>query len=85
MLSLFAVALGMTADYFAPFFAGKPNARLRFLHYPPQDTTEDHAYGQRPHTDNSFMTVLAEPIWPGSQCGCPVASGLLRRPSGERF
>jgi isopenicillin N synthase-like dioxygenase len=74
MLSSFAVALGMTADFFAPFFAGEPNARLRFLHYPPQDTTEDHAYGQRPHTDNSFITALARTDVPGLS---------VRLPSGE--
>ena len=74
MLLWFAVALGMTADFFAPFFAGEPNARLRFLHYPPQDTTEDHAYGQRPHTDNSFITALARTDVPGLS---------VRLPSGE--
>ena len=71
MLSSFAVALGMTADFFAPFFAGEPNARLRFLHYPPQDPTEDHAYGQRPHTDNSFMTALARTDVPGLSVRLP--------------
>jgi isopenicillin N synthase-like dioxygenase len=74
MLSSFAVALGMPADFFAPFFAGEPNARLRFLYYPPQDMTEDNTYGQRPHTDNSFMTALARTDVPGLS---------LRLPSGE--
>jgi isopenicillin N synthase-like dioxygenase len=74
MLSSFAVALGMAPDFFAPFFAGEPNARLRFLHYPPQDMNEDHAYGQRPHTDNSFITALARTDVPGLS---------VRLPSGE--
>ena len=36
MLPAFAVALGMPADFFAPFFADEAHANLRFLHYPPQ-------------------------------------------------
>ena len=36
MLPAFAVALGMPADFFAPYFAEEAHATLRFLHYPPQ-------------------------------------------------
>jgi len=32
MLPVFAVALDMPADFFAPFFAGEGHANLRFLH-----------------------------------------------------
>jgi isopenicillin N synthase-like dioxygenase len=86
MLSSFAVALGMAADFCSIFFRGKPNARLRFLHYPPQDTTEDHAYGQRPHTDNSFITALARTDVPelsvrlhsGEWIAPPAIPGTLR-------
>ena len=74
MLPSFAVALGMTADFFAPFFAGDPHANLRFLHYPPKGMTEDNADGQRAHTDNSFITALARTDVPGL---------LARLPSGE--
>jgi isopenicillin N synthase-like dioxygenase len=65
MLPPFAVALGMPADFFAPFFADEAHATLRFLHYPPQDTVEDNLFGQGPHTDNSFMTALARTEVPG--------------------
>jgi isopenicillin N synthase-like dioxygenase len=55
MLPAFAVALGMPADYFAPFFANEAHANLRFLHYPPQPpSADDNLFGQAPHTDNSF-------------------------------
>src|SRR5205085_7543987 len=65
MLPVFAVALGMPANFFAPFFAGEAHANLRFLHYPPQDRAEDNLFGQAPHTDNSFMTALARTDVPG--------------------
>jgi isopenicillin N synthase-like dioxygenase len=76
MLPAFAVALGMPADYFAPFFANEAHANLRFLHYPPQDVGEDNLFGQAPHTDNSFMTALARTDVPGL---------AVRLPSGEWF
>ena len=65
MLPVFAAALDMPADFFAPFFAGEGHANLRFLHYPPQDPNEDNLFGQAPHTDNSFMTALARTDVPG--------------------
>ncbi len=76
MLPVFAVALAMPADFFAPFFAGEAHANLRFLHYPPQDAGEDNLFGQAPHTDNSFMTALARTDVPGL---------AVRLPSGEWF
>ena len=76
MLRPFAVALGLSPDYFAPFFANEAHANLRFLHYPPQDTLEDNNFGQAPHTDNSFMTALARTEVPGL---------AVRLPSGEWF
>jgi isopenicillin N synthase-like dioxygenase len=66
MLPPFAVALGLPVDFFAPFFADEAHAVVRFLHYPPQENTEDNTFGQAPHTDNSFMTALARTDVPGS-------------------
>jgi isopenicillin N synthase-like dioxygenase len=76
MLPPFAVALGMKADYFAPAFANEAHVTCRFLHYPPQDPTEENLFGQAPHTDNSFMTALARTEVPGL---------AVRLPSGEWF
>src|SRR5262249_17077387 len=45
MLPPFAVALGLSPDFFAPFFADEPHANLRFLHYPPQDAAEANLFG----------------------------------------
>jgi isopenicillin N synthase-like dioxygenase len=58
------------------FFANEAHANLRFLHYPPQEAIEDNAFGQAPHTDNSFMTALARADVPGL---------AVRLPSGEWF
>src|SRR5205823_4772247 len=47
---------------------------LRFLHYPPQELDDYEQFGQRPHTDNSFFTMLAREEVPGL---------AVRLPSGE--
>jgi isopenicillin N synthase-like dioxygenase len=65
MLPAFAVALDLPSDHFAPFFANEAHVTLRLLHYPPQVASEDNLFGQAPHTDNSFMTVLARTEVPG--------------------
>jgi isopenicillin N synthase-like dioxygenase len=65
MLPVLARALGMPADHFDPFFAGEAHINLRFLHYPPQDIADDEQFGQGPHTDNSFITILARTDVPG--------------------
>jgi isopenicillin N synthase-like dioxygenase len=74
MLPMLARALGMPAGYFAPFFAGEAHVNLRFLHYPPQDVSDEEQFGQGPHTDNSFITILARTDVPGL---------AVRLPSGE--
>jgi len=66
MLPVLARALGMPAGHFAPSFAGEAHINLRFLHYPPQDIADDDQFGQGPHTDNSFITILARMDVPGS-------------------
>ncbi len=81
MLPPFAVALGMPADFFAPFFADEGHANLRFLHYPPQQTVEDNVFGQGPHTDNSFMTALARTDVPGLAVRLPPGGPM----GGEWF
>jgi isopenicillin N synthase-like dioxygenase len=76
MIPAFAAALDLPPDYFAPFFANEAHMTLRMLHYPPQAVVEDNQFGQAPHTDNSFMTVLARTDVPGL---------AVRLPSGEWF
>jgi isopenicillin N synthase-like dioxygenase len=74
MLPLMARALELPADYFRRFFENEAHINLRFLHYPPQETDDDEQFGQGPHTDNSFITMLAREDVPGL---------AVRLPSGE--
>jgi isopenicillin N synthase-like dioxygenase len=76
MLPAFAAALDLPRDYFAPSFANEPHVTLRLLHYPPQDSAEDNLFGQAPHTDNSFMTVLAREEVPGLAVRLPSGAWL---------
>ena len=73
LIPAFSVALGMEADYLEQDFANENNAKLRLLHYPPT-RVEDNDFGTGPHTDNSFMTILARDETPGL---------AIRLPSGE--
>ncbi len=74
MLPVLDRALDMPPGHFAPFFANEAHINLRFLHYPPQDTDDDEQFGQGPHTDNSFITMLARQDVPGL---------AVRLPGGE--
>jgi isopenicillin N synthase-like dioxygenase len=65
MLPVLARSLDMPADFFAPFFRNDGHVNLRFLHYPPQDIDDPEQFGQGPHTDNSFITILAREDVPG--------------------
>jgi isopenicillin N synthase-like dioxygenase len=76
MIPGFAASLDLPEGYFAPLFANEAHTTLRMLHYPPQAVVEDNQFGQAPHTDNSFMTVLARTEVPGL---------AIRLPSGEWF
>ncbi|MDP7545699.1 MAG: 2-oxoglutarate and iron-dependent oxygenase domain-containing protein [Alphaproteobacteria bacterium] len=100
LLPAFSVALGMPPDYLDEDFANENNATLRMLHYPPT-LVEDNDFGTAPHTDNSFMTILARSEVPG--LAIRLASGewlppplvpgtflvnignMLRRMSNDRF
>ena len=96
----FAVALGMEPDGLEHDFADENNAKLRMLHYPPT-RIEDNDFGTGPHTDNSFMTVLARDEVPGLAIRLPSdewleppllpgtflvnIGNILRRMSNDRF
>ena len=76
MLPMLARALDLPAGYFRPFFDGEAHVTLRFLHYPPQNIDDDEQFGQGPHTDNSFITILARTEVPGL---------AVRLPNGQWF
>jgi isopenicillin N synthase-like dioxygenase len=59
LLPVFARALELPADYFAPFFDPAQLA-LRLLHYPPASHGEEGQFGTGAHTDGGFMTLLVQ-------------------------
>jgi len=72
MLPLYARALDLPADYFKPLCA-QSFSTLRLTHYPPIAYGADE-YGIAPHTDSTFLTLLAQNPVPGLQ---------IRTQSGE--
>jgi isopenicillin N synthase-like dioxygenase len=64
LLPLYARALDLPAAYFdAPF--RDCQYKLRMTHYPPQDGPAVDEFGIAPHTDTSFLTLLAPNDVPG--------------------
>ena len=64
LVPVFAAALDLPEDYFAEAFA-EPNCTIRLIHYPPHPSPEDNEFGFAPHTDNNFITFLAQSALPG--------------------
>jgi isopenicillin N synthase-like dioxygenase len=100
LLPVYAIALDLAPDFFAAAFR-EPQFTLRMSHYPPAETGEDGQYGVSPHTDSSFLTMLAQTGQPGLQvrlpasgwCDVPARRGtivvnsgdMLRRWTNHRF
>jgi isopenicillin N synthase-like dioxygenase len=73
LVPLYARALDLPADYFDTAFS-EPQYKLRMTHYPPQPEPADDEWGIAPHTDTSFLTLLAPNDVPGL---------AIRTPSGR--
>jgi len=71
LLPLYALAVGMPAEYFDQFF-DPALATLRLTHYPPV-LAVDGQWGIDPHSDAGFMTMLPTN---------PVAGLEIQEPSG---
>jgi isopenicillin N synthase-like dioxygenase len=64
LLPIYAVALGLHEDFFAPGFS-HPFWRLRMTHYPadavdPNDVDMVDGFGIAPHVDTTFFTLLLQ-------------------------
>ena len=70
MVPVYAVALGLPADYFDAMFE-KPNMIQRLTHYPPNDVYDDNEFSIAPHTDSGFATFLAPSAVPGLSIRLP--------------
>ncbi|MDP6390795.1 MAG: 2-oxoglutarate and iron-dependent oxygenase domain-containing protein [Alphaproteobacteria bacterium] len=64
MLPVYAMALDLPADFFDEAFS-EPAYTLRLSHYPPVETYQESEFGIAPHTDTSFLTMLAQNEVPG--------------------
>jgi isopenicillin N synthase-like dioxygenase len=77
LVPVVAMALELPADYFAEAFAA-PNCTIRLIHYPPHPDPEENEFGFAPHTDNNFLTFLAQSALPGLEVR--TAEGEWLRP-----
>lgn len=100
LVPLYARALDLPPDYFDAAFA-EPQYKLRMTHYPDQPDAPADEFGIAPHTDTSFLTLLAPNDVPGlairAQTGrwieAPAIPGafvvnggqLLQRWTNDRF
>ena len=100
LLPLYAVALDLAPNYFDTLFAD-PMYTLRMSHYPQQNEGTANEFGLAPHTDTSFMTMLAQNKIPGLSIRLPTGrwvdapaidgaflvngGDLLRRWTNDRF
>lgn len=84
MLPLYARALGLPANYFAPHFT-EPMWWTRNSHYAAIEP-EDNQFGIAPHCDHSFITLLPisdvaglEVMWPDGEWVAvdPVPNGIV--------
>jgi isopenicillin N synthase-like dioxygenase len=59
LLPIYARALEMDKDFFAPAFTA-PFIRLRMSHYPVTLRSDDEQFGIAPHVDTTFFTLLTQ-------------------------
>jgi isopenicillin N synthase-like dioxygenase len=64
LLPVYEAALELPDGWFARYFVD-PQYSLRMSHYPPVEAYGDNEFGSAPHTDSSFLTMLAQNKVPG--------------------
>ena len=64
MLPIYARALNLPLDYFDKAFE-KPLLNMQLNHYEQQEVFEGDEFGLAPHTDRTFITLLAQAQVPG--------------------
>ncbi len=100
LLPLYATALDLDPGFFEKLFA-PPMYTLRMSHYPQQEGSDENEFGLAPHSDTSFMTLLAQNKVPGLSIRLPTGrwvdapalegsflvngGDMLRRWTNERF
>ena len=73
LLPIYARALDLPADYFAPFFHQGGEITVRMIHYPPatKEQVDEGVFGTAAHTDRNLLTILAQGDTPGLQIMLP--------------
>ncbi len=84
MMPLWAAALDLPADYFAPSFR-EPYLAMSLIHYPSQEPQENPLFGIKPHTDNTVMTILALGDVPGLAVRMPSGHWKVAEPMTGAF
>ncbi|NQV56497.1 MAG: isopenicillin N synthase family oxygenase [Rhodospirillales bacterium] len=74
LLPLYAMALGLEASFFDPYFTD-PTWMTRNVHYPPLEP-EDNQFAASPHRDHSFITLLPMSKIPGLQFRNPEGAWM---------
>jgi isopenicillin N synthase-like dioxygenase len=61
LLPVYAQALDLPADYFAPFFHKGGEITVRMIHYPPatEEQVVGEVFGTAAHIDRNLLTILA--------------------------
>ena len=69
LLPIYARALDLPENYFAPFFHKGGEITVRMIHYPPATAEQvaDNVFGTAAHTDRNLLTILAQGDTPGLQ------------------
>ena len=73
MLPVYALALDLPSNWFDKPF-DDPQYTLRLSHYPPSEVGDADQYGLAPHTDSSFLTMLAQADLPGLSIRMPTGN-----------
>ncbi len=82
MLPLYARALDLPKDYFAPFFSD-PTWTTRNQYYPPVPA-EENQFGISPHRDHGFLTLLPLSEEPGLEIRAPSGKWIPAGMEGGR-
>ena len=84
LVRLYARVLDLPAAYFDVPFRDM-QYKLRMTHYPPQEVVAEDEFGIAPHTDTSFLTVLAPNDVPGLSIRLQDGSWIDAPPIPEAF
>jgi isopenicillin N synthase-like dioxygenase len=84
MVRLYARALDLPAEYFDAAFE-EPQYKLRATHYPCVDAPADDEFGIAPHTDTSFLTLLAPNEVPGLSIRTQSGAWIAAPPIPDAF